>query len=106
MFHWVVYDITNNRLRSKVANVCKNYGLKRVQKSAFLGEITKNKIEMLSLEIKEILNNNKDCVFIFPSCDSCFSNKIINGALNEESIRKRPFFITGSNNGKTISDSN
>ena len=42
MLVWVIYDISENRIRSRVAKLCKNYGLFRVQKSAFLGDLNRN----------------------------------------------------------------
>jgi len=93
MLYWVIYDISDNNMRNKVASKCKDHGFRRVQKSSFLGNTTRNKIEMLALEVKEILsqNENKDCVFVFPSCKSCFSEKIIEGSLDEEGVRKKDY---------------
>lgn len=93
MLYWVIYDISENKIRSKVASKCKNYGLERIQKNAFMGDVTKNKIEMLSIEIQEIIKNSKDCVFIIPSCASCFSNKIIHGKFDEERFKAKDFVI-------------
>ena len=36
---WIIYDIVDDRVRTKVAKECKKYGLERVQKSVFLGKI-------------------------------------------------------------------
>ncbi len=47
---WVIYDISENRYRSRVAKICKNYGLFRVQKSAFLGDLNRNESDSLALE--------------------------------------------------------
>ena len=33
----VIYDITDDNLRNRVSEVCKDFGLMRIQKSAFLG---------------------------------------------------------------------
>lgn len=93
MFYWVIYDISENKIRSKVSSKCKNYGFERFQKSAFIGNTTKNKVEMLALEIKEVLNGSSDCVFIFPACKSCYKEKIIQGEFDEEKIRKKDFMI-------------
>ena len=38
----VIYDITEDKIRNKVAEVCKDYGLTRIQWSAFLGELSNN----------------------------------------------------------------
>ena len=94
MLWWVIYDITDNKTRSRTSSKCKNYGLTHVQKSAFLGELTKNKAEMLALEIGEIIGA-VDCVFLIPSCESCFREKIINGNFDEEAIKKKDWYIVG-----------
>jgi CRISPR-associated protein Cas2 len=72
MLTWVVYDITNDRVRTKVAKICKGYGLYRVQKSAFLGDINRNQIDDLVLRCKEITNKDKDSIYIFPMCEEDF----------------------------------
>ena len=33
----VVYDISNTRVRTKIADLCLDYGLSRIQLSAYLG---------------------------------------------------------------------
>lgn len=35
----LIYDITDNRIRTKVADVCMDYGMNRIQYSAFLGDL-------------------------------------------------------------------
>ncbi len=72
MLTWVVYDITNDKVRNRIAKICKNYGLYRVQKSAFLGDINRNQIDELVLQCKELTNREKDSVYIFPMCDEDF----------------------------------
>jgi len=47
----VLYDVENDRIRGKVADVCLNYGLERIQYSAFLGKINRNRRQQLSLEL-------------------------------------------------------
>jgi CRISPR-associated protein Cas2 len=93
MLYWVIYDITQNGIRSKVSSKCKDYGLRRVQKSAFLGDVSRNKIDMFSMEVKDIIGSTNNCVFIFPSCKECFSGKIIQGHLDEERIKKKDFLV-------------
>ena len=93
MLYWIIYDICSNKIRNKIGNICKNYGMIRIQKSAFAGEVTKNKIEMLVLQIKELLLGPKDCIFVLPNCNSCFNSKEIIGELDEEKIRDRNWVI-------------
>lgn len=94
MLFWVIYDISENKARTKVSSKCKNYGLQRIQKSAFIGDLTNNKAEMLILEIKEIIGK-KDCVFVFPSCKTCFENKLIVGSFDQERLKERKYVIFG-----------
>lgn len=98
MLYWVIYDISENKIRSKVASKCKDYGLYRVQKSSFLGEITKNKAEMLMEEVKDIVGEEfEDCVFLIPHCKECFNNKIIIGYFDEELVKNKEFVYLMSN---------
>jgi len=75
MMTWVLYDITKNRSRSKVAKFCKEYGLYRVQKSCFLGDLNKNEVDELGLKCKAMIDLETDAVFLFPVCEDDF-NKI------------------------------
>ena len=36
---YVIYDIVKDRIRKKIADICLDYGLERIQYSAFLGNI-------------------------------------------------------------------
>lgn len=72
MLTWVVYDISADKVRNRVAKICKGYGLYRVQKSAFLGDINRNQADELVLRCKEITDDEKDSVYIFPMCDEDF----------------------------------
>lgn len=93
MLYWLIYDISDNKIRNKIASKCKNYGLFRVQKSSFLGNLSKNKSEMLILEIKELELKKDDCIFMIPTCKSCFSYKEIIGKLDEERLKDKGFVI-------------
>jgi len=66
MLIWVLYDIENDRARTKVAKYCKQAGLYRVQYSCFLGSVEKNAKDTLELQIEEEINLEKDKVYIFP----------------------------------------
>lgn len=92
MIYWVIYDISENKRRSKVSELCKNFGLRRIQKSAFAGIMTKNVAEMLSIKCKDIIDKN-DCVFIIPVCTNCFSNKLIIGYFDEDALREKDFLV-------------
>ena len=66
----LVYDITNDRMRSKVADACQDYGLDRIQFSAFLGQLSRNHQEELMLKIKKIIGKGSGKIMLVPICDS------------------------------------
>ncbi|MCC7103690.1 MAG: CRISPR-associated endonuclease Cas2 [Chloroflexi bacterium] len=72
----VVYDIPADRPRAKVADACLDYGLSRIQYSAFLGDISRNRQEELLLKIRRLLGKADARVALFPVCDTDFRSRI------------------------------
>ncbi len=66
MIAWVIYDITNDKVRTRVAKYCLQSGLYRVQKSVFLGTLSSNERDALALKIEPEINHDQDKVYIFP----------------------------------------
>ena len=66
MIAWVLYDIEDDKVRSKVAKFCKQSGLYRVQYSVFLGTLDASGKDTLELRIEELIDAEKDSVYIFP----------------------------------------
>jgi len=86
MLIWVIYDISENRIRSRVAAICKNDGLFRVQKSAFLGDLNRNESDSLALECEGIIEES-DSVYVFPMCEDCFDKiKLIGAGFDRELV--------------------
>lgn len=69
---WIIYDISNNKVRTKVAKECKKAGLIRVQKSIFLGKIKWNRFDELSEMFDELIDDDTDKVYLFPFCQDDF----------------------------------
>ncbi len=70
MIAWVLYDIEDDKVRTKVAKLCKQAGLYRVQFSVFLGTIDTNQKDTLELQIAELIDEEKDSIYIFPMSKS------------------------------------
>jgi len=86
---WVIYDISDDKVRLYVSGICKKYGLYRVQKSAFLGTINNNQLDSLAVECEEIIAE-EDSVFVFPVCDSCFKEtRLIGKGFDRDLVRDR-----------------
>jgi CRISPR-associated protein Cas2 len=66
MLTWVVYDISKDRTRTKIAKRCLDFGLYRVQKSVFLGDLQPNRIQEILLFSEELLDLETDSVYVFP----------------------------------------
>ena len=87
MLVWVVYDITEDKIRKKVSDSCKDYGLYRVQKSVFLGELNANKRESLALQCEELIDTGVDSVYIFPMDEQSFKQvKLIGQAFDKDLV--------------------
>ena len=69
---WIVYDIVEDRIRTKVAKECKKYGLIRVQKSVFLGKLKPNRFDELSEKCLSLIDEEDDSVYLFPFCQEDF----------------------------------
>ncbi|GAB4290131.1 MAG: CRISPR-associated endonuclease Cas2 [Marinilabiliales bacterium] len=86
MILWVIYDIKNDKVRTKVAKVCKQAGLYRVQFSVFLGTIEENDKDELKLMIQELINEDEDSVYIFPMNKSELKQCILLGQAFDKNL--------------------
>lgn len=64
----LLYDIVEDRARTKVADLCLDYALQRIQYSAFAGDLSRTLIEELLLKIKRILDGKTYNVQAIPMC--------------------------------------
>lgn len=62
----VMYDVENDRIRARLANACLDYGLERVQFSAFLGKINRNRRQELALRIQAEVGEDRARVRVIP----------------------------------------
>lgn len=93
MICWVMYDIKKDKVRSKIAKICERVGLNRVQYSVFLGNLEQNDKDALELQIEELINEEKDSVYIFPMSKDelketvllgqAFDKKLVTGEIKE-----------------------
>ncbi len=75
----VLYDITSDPLRVELAELCKDFGLRRVQYSCFAGDLSRNRVDMLKLELRARLLRDDACatdaVLVVPTCETCASSR-------------------------------
>lgn len=64
----LIYDIPDDRVRHRVSERCKDYGLSRIQYSAFAGELDRNRREELVLRLKKTLGTKEGNIRLQPVC--------------------------------------
>jgi CRISPR-associated protein Cas2 len=62
----VIYDITHDATRAKVARACEDYGLDRLQLSAFAGELSRQYQRELMLRVKRLMGKQIGVVALYP----------------------------------------
>jgi CRISPR-associated protein Cas2 len=88
---WVIYDIastkTGDKRRRKIVKEIERFGLYRVQKSVFLGDIEKNRLDELVLFSEDLIEKDVDSVYLFPMCKEDFESvKIIGQGFDRDLV--------------------
>ena len=65
----LIYDIEDDKLRTRAANICLDYGLERIQFSAFFGKLNRNRRQELSLRLQSELADKSGRIRIIPVCE-------------------------------------
>ena len=87
MLTWVVYDISKDRTRSKIADRCLDFGLQRVQKSVYLGDLQPNRVDEVIEFSRELLDLETDSVYVFPMCREDFDKvRIVGQSFDRELV--------------------
>jgi CRISPR-associated protein Cas2 len=81
----VIYDIEDDRIRLRISEACLDYGLTRIQYSAFLGILNRNKREELFLRLTAILDSNAGKIMLQPIC-----HKDVQQVLIKENDKPQP----------------
>jgi CRISPR-associated protein Cas2 len=71
----LIYDIPDDRVRTRIADVCLDYGLLRIQFSAFMGDLSRTHQEELLLQIKKRLGRKAGNVQLFPLDEQTWSRR-------------------------------
>jgi len=65
----VIYDIEEDKIRTKIFEACKDYGLTHIQYSAFFGELNHNRRDELKQRLRKTLGKKNGNILICPVCD-------------------------------------
>jgi CRISPR-associated protein Cas2 len=86
----VIYDIVEDKVRNKIADVCKDYGLERIQYSAFFGELSHNHRQMLFKKIKRLIGDKDGNIQIYPVCEKDLALKQVYIIKNDKEEPEEP----------------
>jgi CRISPR-associated protein Cas2 len=75
MRYLLIYDISHDGTRNKVADVCLDYGLARIQYSAFLGQLTAVHQRELLLKIQRRLGEHGANIQLFPLDEKAWAGR-------------------------------
>lgn len=90
MLVWVIYDISKDKPRKRLADKAIEQGLERVQKSVFLGNIDQNLIDELVIYAEEQINLDNDSVYVFPMCQEDFKKiELIGEAFDKAMVNNK-----------------
>ena len=93
MYTLVIYDITDDEVRMKIAEACREVGLVRIQKSAFLGTINSQQRKNLEIRLRKVLGPSKGNIQIFVICEADISNRRIVGETIEYDEKEGVVFL-------------
>lgn len=79
MIVWFLYDIQNDKKRKEVIKIAQANGLTRVQKSVFVGDVNKRRIDLLTNASKKVIDKNTDSIFIFPIAQDDYDKLVMIG---------------------------
>ena len=72
----LVYDISDDKRRAKIADACLDYGLDRIQYSVFQGNISRNLQEELFQKAADILGQAVGSIQLIPVCITDWGNRL------------------------------
>ncbi|NWG21023.1 MAG: CRISPR-associated endonuclease Cas2 [Chloroflexi bacterium] len=71
----LIYDIPDDRTRQKIADACLDYGLQRVQYSAFVGNLSRSYQRELFIEVRHRLGKQPGNIQFFALDDASWRSR-------------------------------
>lgn len=65
----LIYDIEDDRIRTRVSEACLDYGLERIQFSAFFGKLNRNRRQELALRLQNECGKESARIRMIPVCE-------------------------------------
>lgn len=93
--HFLFWHTPNQKKHQKIMELCKDLGMKRLQRGTFLGKIKQEERLLLEKTLRDLLTGTVDNFYIIPLCNHCWHKKISKQYEPEREILqpKKPFEI-------------
>ena len=65
----LIYDVPDDGLRAKIADICLDYGLQRIQYSAFFGELSPSRQGEILQKMRRRIGQREANVQLYPVCE-------------------------------------
>lgn len=85
----LIYDIPDTKVRTKVADICQDYGLERVQYSAFTGNLRRVHQEEMLAKMRKRLGKRAGKILLLPACEKDWQARL-------EIVQTAPAATSGS----------
>lgn len=86
----VLYDVPDDRIRLRLSEVCKDYGLQRTQYSAFVGALSHARRHALQHRLRQTLGEKEGNIQVWAICDKdCRLHFEIDQAAGDEPFSSR-----------------
>lgn len=66
MLTWIIYDISGDKARLRISNLCQRAGLYRVQESVFLGQLEHVRRKELLAQFETLIDPATDRIYFSP----------------------------------------
>lgn len=73
----LIYDIVHDGTRQKIADLCLDYGLDRIQYSSFEGVLRRTHQEELMLKIRKKLGQRAGDIRLIPICEKDWHSRLV-----------------------------
>ncbi len=91
----VIYDISDDNLRTQIAQFLKSKGLKRIQRSAFLGPATPSLIREVEAGIRRLVRGYEGVnIQIFTLTPASYRSRVVIGDLKYDEEEGESILLT------------
>lgn len=90
---WLMYDISDTKKRSKLRNLCLDFGLIVAQRSVFVGIVDDERLEQFYAKAEALVVGEDDSLIIIPASDRSIRNCMTFGCGFDKTLALREYSV-------------